>query len=185
MTLNSTYSLAQDTTTFVVYDVIHLKDGRVLKGQILSYDSQLGGISFRDTEGRVFNFSREEYSHFMEKQQFPIKSKNKTIRQRNEEKIEFSVGINIGYTYMREDLIDKSYYQSTQYGVADVPFSITAGVGRYFTRKHYFGAVADFGVIANPNFFNVGVKYKYEYDAGQSNVAMYIPIEVRYQSMQL
>ena len=183
--LSSYSSLAQDTTQYVVHDVIHLKDGRVLKGQILSYDSQLGGISFRDTEGRVFNFSREEYSHFMEKQQFPIKSKNKTIRQRNEEKIEFTVGINMGYTYMREDLIDKSYYTSTQYGVADVPFSITAGIGRYFTRKHYFGAIADFGIIANPNFFNAGVKYKYEYDAGQSNVSMYIPIELRYQNMTL
>lgn len=185
LTLNSGNSLAQDTTTFVVYDVIHLKDGRVLKGQILSYDSQLGGISFRDTESRVFNFSREQYSYFVEKQRFPIKSKNKEIRARNENKIEFTVGINAGYTNMREELTDKSFYTSNQYGGVELPISLTAGIGMYFTRKHYFGAVADFGIISYPKFFSVGMKYKYEYDAGQSNVSKYIPLDVRYQNMQL
>jgi hypothetical protein len=157
----------------------------VLKGQILSYDAQLGGISFRDTEGRVFNFSREQYNYFVEKQRFPIKSKNKTIRKRNEEKVEFTIGVNIGYTYMREDLIDKSYYTSNQYGLVDLPLSITCGVGKYFTRKHYFGLVTDFGIVGSPKFFNAGIKYKYEYDSGQSNVAKYIPIDLRYQSMQI
>jgi hypothetical protein len=176
---------AQDSTQFVIYDVLHLKDGRVLKGQILAYDSQLGGISFRDNEGRVFNFSREQYNYFVEKQRFPVKSRNKTIRQRNEEKIEITVGVNIGYTYMSEDLTDKSFYTSSQYGFMEIPISITAGMGKYFTRKHYFGAVADFGVIASPKFFNAGVKYKYEYDAGESNVSKYIPVDIRYQSMQL
>lgn len=186
LTLNSAYSLAQDTTTFVVYDVIHLKDGRVLKGQILSYDSQLGGISFRDTEGRVFNFSRDQYNYFVEKQRFPIKSKDKEIRPRKEEGIEITLGINLGYTYMREDLSNKEFYREVSYGLADIPISITAGIGAYLTRKHFVGLVADVGVFSfNPGFFNIGGKYKYEYDSGKSNVSKYIPLDLRFQQMSL
>jgi hypothetical protein len=75
--LTSNIVLAQDSTRYEVYDVIYLKDNRVLKGQILSYDSQLGGISFKDMYGRVYNFSRDEYKYFKEKQNFPIKAKSK------------------------------------------------------------------------------------------------------------
>jgi len=75
--LTSNIVLAQDSTRYEVYDVIYLKDNRVLKGQILSYDSQLGGISFKDMYGRVYNFSRDEYKYFKEKQNFPIKVKSK------------------------------------------------------------------------------------------------------------
>ncbi len=178
-------TLAQDSTQYVVYDVVYLKDGRILKGNILAYDANLGGLSFRDTEGRVYNFSREQYNYFVEKKQFPIKSKDKVIRARNEEKTEVTLGLNLHYTYMYEELTDKSYYTSNMYGVAEMPLSLSAGIGRYFTRKHYFGVVGDFGVISSPKFFNAGLKYKYEYDAAKSNLGLYIPIELRYQNMQL
>lgn len=179
-------SFAQDSTNYVIYDVIHLKDGRVLKGQILSYDAQLGGISFRDNDGRVFNFSRDQYNYFVEKQRFPIKSKDKEIRPRKEEGIEITLGINAGYTYMREDLTNKDFYRETSYGLSDLPISISAAIGTYFTRKHYVGLVTDVGVFSfNPGFFNIGGKYKYEYDSGKSNLSKYIPLDLRFQQMNL
>jgi hypothetical protein len=162
-----------------------MKDGRVLKGQILAYDAQLGGISFRDIEGRVFNFSRDQYSYFVEKQRFPI-NKDKEIRPRKEEGIEITLGINVGYTSMREDLSNKEFYREASYGLSDLPISITAGIGTYLTRKHFVGLVADVGVFSfNPGFFNIGGKYKYEYDSGKSNVSKYIPLDLRFQQMSL
>jgi len=178
-------SVAQDSTLYVIYDVIHLKDGRVLKGQILSYDSQLGGISFRDKDGRVYNFRREEYSHFLEKQRFPIKAK-KSIRPRKREGFEVTFGINSGITHVREKLANNDFYEDSFSGIADLPISLSGGVGKYFTSKHYAGLVGDLGVVSfEPGFFSFGAKYKYEYDSGKSNTAKYIPVELRYQQMQL
>lgn len=88
--LISTSVLSQDSTRYEVYDVVYLTDGRVLKGQILSYDSQLGGISFRDSYNRVYNFSREEYKYFLEKQNFPVNNKkSKALRERKSDGIRY------------------------------------------------------------------------------------------------
>ena len=48
-------AFAQDSTRYEVFDVVYLTDGTVLRGQILSYDAQGGGLSFRDTQNRVYN----------------------------------------------------------------------------------------------------------------------------------
>lgn len=93
----------QDTTQYEVFDVIYLKDNRVPKGQILSYDSQLGGILFKDVFGRVYNFSRDEYKYFREKQSFPIKvKKQKGLFERKSKRISYSLGVNTSYFYGME-----------------------------------------------------------------------------------
>jgi hypothetical protein len=186
--LASNKLFAQDTTLYEVYDVIYLKDNRVLKGQILAYDSQLGGISFKDIYGRVYNFSRDEYKYFKEKQNFPIKvksKKQKVIFDRKNNGLRYSLGFNTSYFYGLEkresDNIDSR--KDTQ-GMA---ISVCGTIGKYFTRTHFLGATAEIGLltIKNQRLYNLGVRYNYEYDKKQSNVAKYMPIEIKYQNMFL
>jgi hypothetical protein len=176
---------SQDTTKYEIYDVIYLTDGRVLKGQILSYDSQLGGISFKDIHGRVYNFSREDYKYFLEKQNFPVNNKKqKALRERKSDGIRYSLGINSAYYYGREKIGDELLAQRkyTQ------GYAITAygTIGQYFTRNHFFGGTAEIGLLTDhPKFYSFGLRYNYEYDLKQTNLAKYIPVELKYQSMIL
>lgn len=176
---------AQDTTQYEVYDVIYLTDGRVLKGQILSYDSQLGGISFRDVHGRVYNFSREEYKYFLEKQNFPISNKKqKALRERKSDGIRFNLGLNFNYFYGLEKIEDDAL--SKRINTQGYAICLSGTIGKYFTRNHFVGATTEIGIKASyPRFYNVGIRYNYEYDRKQNNLAMYIPVELKYQHMIL
>lgn len=183
--LASNVLLAQDTTRYEVYDVIYLTDARVLKGQILSYDSQLGGISFKDLYGRVYNFSRQDYKYFLEKQSFPIKNKKqKEIRERKSKGLRYSLGFNTSYFYGLEksDNADLNSRKDTK-GMA---IGVSGSIGKYFTRTHFLGANAEIGLLSNNyQLYNLGVRYNYEYDQKQNNIAKYIPIELKYQNMIL
>jgi hypothetical protein len=183
--LTSNVILAQDTTRFEVYDVIYLTDARVLKGQILSYDSQLGGISFKDLYGRVYNFSRQDYKYFLEKQSFPIKNKKqKEIRERKSNGIRYSLGLNTNYFYGLEKL-EKDNLNSRK-DTRGMAIGVSGSIGKYFTRNHFLGANAEIGVLTTqPRFYNFGVRYNYEYDQKQTNTAKYIPVELKYQNMIL
>jgi hypothetical protein len=183
--LTSNGVFAQDTTRYEVYDVIHLTDGRLLKGQILAYDAQLGGISFRDNFGRVYNFSRAEYKYFLEKQNFPIKNKKqKALRERKSTGIRYALGLNTNYYYGLEKIgIDDLNSRRETRGAV---IGVYGTVGKYFTRNHFLSAIAEVGVVTSyPRFYNFGVRYNYEYDLKQTNISKYIPIELKYQNMIL
>jgi len=183
--LASNSILAQDSTRYEVYDVIYLKDNRILKGQILSYDSQLGGISFKDIYGRVYNFSREEYKYFLEKQNFPVRSKKQNeLRERKSKGIRYSLGTNTNFLYGLEKMeLDVLSSRKDTRGLA---IGVYGSVGKYFTRNHFLGANAEIGVLTtHPRFYNFGIRYNYEYDRKQTNIAKYIPVELKYQNMIL
>jgi len=183
--LISTSVYSQDTTRYEVYDVIYLVDGRVLKGQILSYDSQLGGISFRDTYNRVYNFSRQEYKYFLEKQNFPVSNKKqKELRERKSEGLRYSLGINNTYLYGLEKIEGDEL--GSRLDTRGFAVGVQGTIGKYFTRSHFVGASGEIGVLtSNPRFYNFGLRYNYEYDLKQSNLAKYIPVELKYQNMIL
>ncbi len=176
---------AQDTTKYEVYDVIYLTDGRVLKGHILSYDSQLGGISFRDIHGRVYNFSREEYKYFLEKQSFPVSNKKqKALRERKSDGIRFNLGLNFNYYYCLEKIGEDVLSQRKD--AMGYAISVHGTIGKYFTRNHFIGATAEIGVLtSHPRFYNFGIRYNFEYDNKQTNLSKYIPVELKYQNMIL
>jgi hypothetical protein len=177
---------SQDTTRYEVYDVIYMVDGRVMKGQILSYDSQLGGISFRDIHNRVYNFSRSDYKYFLEKQNFPVKKNKKTnvVRERKSNGIRYSLGLNNTFLYGLEKLEPDAL--NNRRDTRGFAIGVQGTIGKYFTRSHFLGASGEIGVLTtNPRFYNVGVKYNYEYDLKNSNLASYIPIELKYQNMIL
>lgn len=175
---------AQDSTQYEVYDVIYLNDGRILKGQILAYDSQLGGISFKDLFGRVYNFSRQDYKYFKEKQSFPIKvKKQKVLRERKSKGIRYGLGLNTSYFYGLEksennDLNSRKDSKGLSIGVSGT-------IGKYFTRSHFIGASAELGISSSQQLFNFGARYNFEYDQKKTNIAKYIPIEFKYQKMFL
>ncbi len=185
--LTSNTIFAQDTIRYEVYDVIYMKDNRILKGQILSYDSQLGGISFKDVYGRVYNFSRDEYKYFKEKQNFPIKvksKKQKVIFERKSNGLRYSLGFNTSYFYGLEKR--ESDNLNSRKDTQGMAISVCGTIGKYFTRTHFLGATAEIGLLTNnQRLFNLGVRYNYEYDKKQSNIAKYIPIELKYQNMIL
>ena len=184
--LASNKLFAQDTTLYEVYDVIYLKDNRVLKGQILAYDSQLGGISFKDMYGRVYNFSRDEYKYFKEKQNFPIKvksKKQKVIFERKSNGLRYSLGFNTSYFYGLEKSENDNL--DTRRDTHGPGIGITGTAGKYFSRSHFLGVSAEIGAVYGANLYNIGVRYNFEYDDKKSNVAKYIPIELKYQNMML
>lgn len=175
---------AQDTTQYEVFDVIYLKDNRVLKGQILSYDSQLGGISFKDVFGRVYNFSRDEYKYFREKQNFPIKIKRQRgLFERKSKGIRYSLGVNTSYFFGMEKInTDDLNSRKTTEGLG---LGVSGAVGKYFTRTHFLGASAEVGFMTSQQYYNFGARYNFEYDLRKTNVSKYVPIELKYQNMFL
>ena len=184
--LNSSLIFAQqDSTKYEIYDVIHLTDGSVLRGNILAYDSQLGSISFRDLKGRVYNFSREEYKYFLEKQAFPIKKdkSKKPLRARNTQGIRYNLGTDLNSYHVWEYESDADL--SRNYRLSGGTVSVTGTVGKNFSNKHYLGLSAAVGALSHPKYYNLGARYNYIYDNQERNVAFYIPVEVKYQQMIL
>jgi hypothetical protein len=182
--LTSNTVLAQDSTQYEVFDVIYLKDNRILKGQILSYDSQLGGISFKDVYGRVYNFSREEYKYFREKEHFPIKvKKQKGLYERKSKGIRYSLGLNTAYYYGLEKI--ETDVLNSRKETTGIGLGVYGTVGKYFTRTHFLGATAEVGVMTSQQYYNFGARYNFEYDLRKTNVSKYVPIELKYQNMFL
>jgi hypothetical protein len=182
--LTSNNLFAQDSTRYEVYDVIHLKDGQILKGTILSYDSQLGGISFKDNYGRVYNFSRADYKFFQEKQSFEIKTKKKkTLNERKYSGIRYSLGVNTFYFYGLEKIENDNL--NSRKDTRGMGIGLTGTIGKFFTRSHFLGASAEIGTASSSSLYNIGVRYNFEYDDKKSNVSKYIPIELKYQHMFL
>lgn len=179
-------AVAQDSTNYVQYDVIYMKDGRVLKGEILSYDSQFGGISFKDPSGKISNFGRDDYKYFVENQNFPVKKKNTEIRPRKDDGFGFNIGVSASYIVNTIQRSEDDYFFKEDGWSGDMPISLYASVGKYFTRHHFVGISADIGMIGDrPGYYAIGGRYAYQYDAHKTNTAFYVPIELKYQHINM
>ena len=53
-----------NTTPPNTVDIIYMKDGRILRGQILIFEEKDGDITFQDIYGRKYSITREEYNYF-------------------------------------------------------------------------------------------------------------------------
>lgn len=181
-----TTAVAQPTTPPQTIDVIYMKDGRVLQGQILIFEEKDGDITFQDSYGRKYSITREEYKYF-EENQVPKERKSKRdtiVLSRKENAFEFSVGLSYGWYNPSTSFTADGYYLENFNNNSFYPISVHAGVGRYFNRKHFVGMNADFSIvsIASP-VMNVNARYAYQYDAYKKNTALYVPIEVGYHSL--
>lgn len=175
-------SAQTDTTDYDVYDVIYLKKGGVLKGEIMSFDEPTGGIVFKDLQGRTYSFSREEYSYFKENQVFERKKKKTPaeIHPRKENEFEFGIGLSANFLTINEDFTSDDYYIQGSNGSAELPSCFDVSFGKYFSRKHYFGVTGDIELSAGGSYFAGGGRYMHQYDANKGNVGLYIPIELKY-----
>ncbi len=175
---------AQSDSTKLVYDVIYMKDGRVFKGEILSFNENNGTIIFKNKDGSKYTFKAEEYDRYRENVAYDAK-KPFEIRPRKESGIEFHVGFNLGMISFNSDFTeDENFDRGPEGGYSYVNSSIRVGVGKYFNRQNYAGITADIGLTGLKNYFSAGFRYTYQYDGYKKNVAFYIPIELKYTSLQ-
>lgn len=163
-----------------------MKDGRILRGQILIFEEKDGDITFQDLYGRKYSLTREEYSYFEENQIIrERKSKNDTIvKVRKENQFEFSVGLTYG-TYMpTASFKPDAYYLQNLNNSYYFPISLQLGAGKYFNRKNFVGVNLNYALIsgASPTF-NANLRYQFQYDAYKRNTACYIPVEFGYHSL--
>lgn len=178
-------SFAQSDST-VTYDVVYLKKGGMLKGEILSFDSETGFMVFKDTKGVKYSLGREEYDRFIENKVFTVKKKGASeIKARKENEFEFSGGFRISLLSFNDNFDADDYYLNSNGGVTDLPLSIHLGVGKYMSRKHFIGASGELAMTSyGKKYFAAGARYAYQYDSYKRNVALYIPVELQFFSCQ-
>ena len=165
-----------------VYDIIYMKDGRQLKGEILVFDEEDGDITFRDTEGRVYSITRYQYDYFIEDRVFVVNAQDTVIiNPRKVNEAEISLGLVAGYISLDQTVTESSGFLADTYSNAFIPVNFKLSVGRYFNRQHYVGFTADLALLGElKTYFNGGLRYLFQYPAYKSNIAFYFPVEVQY-----
>ena len=170
----------------VVYDVVHLKSGKVLFGEIIEFNQKDGDLTFKDQYNRTYSLSREMYDYFEEDKiyQQRIKNVDSLVRPRKIDEFDFHVGLNTlmaGYDqgFVADDYYLQSYSNGMYYYI---PICLSLGAGKYFHRQHYLGASLDLKAIGDPSMFSqYNANYRFQYDAMKNNVARYIPLTIGFQ----
>lgn len=181
-----TTAYAQPTTEPQTVDIIYMKDGRVLQGQILIFEEKDGDITFQDTYGRKYSITREEYKYFEENQIVKDrKSKRDTVvLDRKENEFEFSVGLSYGWYNPTANFTADAVYTDNFNNGSYYPINVHLGAGKYFNRKHFAGLNADFSIISTAApVLNINGRYAYQYDAYKKNTALYVPVELGFMSL--
>lgn len=170
----------------VVYDVVHLKSGKVLFGEIIEFNQKDGDLTFKDQYNRTYSLSREMYDYFEEDKiyQQRVKNVDSLVRPRKIDEFDFHVGLNTliaGYDqgFVADDYYLQSYSNGMYYYI---PICLSLGAGKYFHRQHYLGASLDLKAIGDPSMFSqYNANYRFQYDAMKNNVARYIPLTIGFQ----
>lgn len=170
----------------VVYDVVHLKSGKVLFGEIIEFNQKDGDLTFKDQYNRMYSLSREMYDYFEEDKiyQQRVKNVDSLVRPRKIDEFDFHVGLNTlmaGYDqgFVADDYYLQSYSNGMYYYT---PICLSLGAGKYFHRQHYLGASLDLKAIGDPSMFSqYNANYRFQYDAMKNNVARYIPLTIGFQ----
>ena len=168
-----------------VYDVVYMKDGRVLKGEILIFEEKDGDITFRDLKGNKYSITRKEYNYFVEDKRYVVKSNDTlAIRKRKENEIEFSLGfsgITTRTSFNFDGSEDTYFYNPVDNSYLNSALCFRIGIGKYFTREHFIGLVSNFGVISESNsYFDVGLRYANSYDGYKKNVSFFTPVGIQF-----
>lgn len=167
---------------YVIYDVIYLEGGRVLKGEIMSFDEASGTIVFKDEEERTYSIGKDEYKYFKENQSFSLtKKKDRILRERKNGDFSFQVGLGLGMFVSRKYLENNDYLiNNGVYDDYDYPLTLKAAGGMFLNEKNFIGLTAEYAAIAYSDiFWSGGVRYLYYYDAQKSNLGLYLPVELQ------
>ncbi len=176
------------------YDVIYMKDGRVLKGEILIFQESDGDLTFTDLKGRKYSITRKEYKYFEENVRYQLRN-NDTIAIRPRKESEFEV--TIGFTPYSVILAEGEFEGSKETAVDNtlMTLCINVGVGKYFTRQHYLGVNLDYAILPNhyfgnsikgklSNYFAAGARYKFQYDAYKRNTAWFLAAKGKFNAIK-
>ncbi|MFM7644773.1 MAG: hypothetical protein ACKO5N_08310 [Sphingomonadales bacterium] len=177
---------SQVTKKPVVYDVVHLKTGKVLFGEIIEFNQKDGDLTFKDEYNRMYSLSREMYDYFEEDKVYQKRVKNvdSLIRPRKIDEFDFHVGLNTMMAGYDQGFVADDYYiQSYSNGMYfNTPVCLSIGAGKYIHRQHFLGVTLDLKAIGSPSMFSqYNASYRYQYDAMKNNVAKYIPITIGLQ----
>lgn len=173
----------------VIYDVVHLKDKKVIYGEIIDFDSKSGGLTIKDRFNRTYSFSREMYNYFEEDVTYyerdrEARFKDTILHARKKDEFAFTLGITQYLAGTNSSFVPDDYYTGPTGGgyFFDLPICMTIGAGKYMNRKHYLGLNADVKLLSFyvKHFYSVGVNYQFQYDGMKSNVGKYIPIRLNY-----
>lgn len=184
-TIIYTQPFAQPTAPQTV-DIIYMKDGRVLRGEILIFEEKDGDITFLDTYGRKYSITREEYKYFEENQVVKDRrsKKDTLLRERKENEFEFSVGLSYGWYNPSSSFTPDELYLQNFNNNSFHPINLHAGAGKYFNRKHFIGINGEYSIISGASpVINLNGRYAFQYDAYKKNTACYIPVELGYTSL--
>jgi hypothetical protein len=167
----------------VVYDIVHLKTGKVLYGEIIEFNQKDGDLTFRDNYNRNYSLSREMYDYFEENVTYQKRIRDTLVRPRKSDEFSFSLGLTQFAAGTDNGFVPDDYYLLS-YGSGyyfDLPICMTVGAGKYLSRQHFVGLKADVKLLSGLNqFYSIGANYQFQYDGMKSNVAKYIPIRVNY-----
>jgi len=165
----------------VVYDIVHLKTGKVLYGEIIEFNQKDGDLTFRDNYNRNYSLSREMYDYFEENVTYQKRIRDTLVRPRKSDEFEFSIGISQFMAGTENGFIPDDYYLSSNASgyYFDLPTCVSLGFGKYLNRQHYVGLHSDLKLLSDlDHFYSIGVNYQFQYDGMKSNVAKYIPIRL-------
>lgn len=174
-----------DSTKYVTYDVVVLKVGGRLKGEIMSFDEPSGGLVFKDLKGRIYSLSRAEYAYFEKNQYFPIKNKEFVLKQRKTDEFALELGVDFSILMLNQhfDNSENILYDNHEY--FDMPVGLKIAGGKYFNAKHYAGITLEYAIVSeSQSLIGGGLRYKYFYDSQKKNLGLYIPIELKFISVK-
>lgn len=173
-----------DSVVIETYDLVYLKDGGIIKGQILSFDPSDGDLTFITEKGVKYFLTSKDYTAF--KEDIPSKKKKKSqeagfeLRERKENQYELSVGFTSPAYFITAE---KSVESDTHlpFDRSFIPLCVSAGFGKYIHRKHFVGVGIDFDIQSSlKSFYSVNMRYAHQYDAYSKNTSLYLPIELTY-----
>lgn len=182
--LLTTKSYSQiDSSQFNIYDVIHLKTGVIMKGEILSLDSNSGVIVFKDLFGRKYTFGREEYQFFEENVVFPIKKKKSSkIYDRKDNALGFNAGLSLDMINLNSQSFQSDSYFLNQRAFLGLTSNLLISVGKYFGQQHYLGGSVAMNINTSQfKTIQFGARYLYHYKAENKNKAYYLPLGLQFQ----
>jgi hypothetical protein len=179
---------AQATKKPVIYDVVHLKTGKILFGEIIEFNQKDGDLTFRDQYNRMYSLSREMYDFFEEDKiyQKRVKNVDSLVRARKIDELDFHVGLNTLFAGTDPGFKPDDYYLSSNGNgmFYYTPICLSLGLGKYIHRQHYVGLSTDLKALGGPALFSqYNLNYRFQYDAMKNNVARYIPITLSYQNL--
>jgi hypothetical protein len=167
----------------VVYDIVHLKTGKVLYGEIIEFNQKDGDLTFRDNYNRNYSLSREMYDYFEENVSYQKRIRDTLVRPRKSDEFSFTLGLTQFAAGTDNGFVPDDYYlwSSGNGYFFDLPLCMTVGAGKYLSRQHFVGLRADVKLLSGlDHFYSIGANYQFQYDGMKSNVAKYIPIRLNY-----